>query len=656
VTFQIGLRRSARTAATSTVLVLVLVIALAVPAAAIPATVMSTEQLAPGLRLQHIEVRLGDGQIARGTVLRWNASDAGIQLRPHLAKGAIAGLDTMPSMAHRELRRGAIAGVNGGYFVQRPVGAPNGAYVSRGQLLSSPSVGVSGGRYEPSRGTLGIRPDGRLLFDRLSITTTLDLPGTAKPGAYSINEINRQPRCPAAGDVTCPETGEVLLYDPSFGARVRAPSGSTLVTLDAERIPASGSHRAAVLTRRVQGTASEVDVPAGQLLLVGHGPARGPRLAALSVGDVVTLNVELRPADAPGTSWADLDHAVPGAPLLLRSGERLPAILPATTDRQLTEMLSVSHRIDRHPRTAVGQTATGENLLIVIDGRQMGWSVGATLLELTRILESMGVTDAVNMDGGGPAGMMAHGSWVSRPAQPDRGHANGLFVFTPRRTWYLRNSLSAGAANSTAVFGFTNDRVLACDWNGDGVDTPAAFSNGRWVISNRPDGAGKLAILTYGRRGDIPACGDWNGDGRDTVGVRRGKEFLLRNANSAGPVSIRFAFGRKSDVPVVGDWNGNGRDTIGVRRENRFLLRNANSAGTPSLDFAFGRATDIPLVGDWNGNGRDTIGVRRQTRVLLRNANAAGVPSHDYAFGRSRDSPVTGNFNGKIGDSVGVVR
>lgn len=56
----------------------------------------------------------------------------------------------------------------------------------------------------------------------------------------------------------------------------------------------------------------------------------------------------------------------------------------------------------RHPRTAVGVADGGRTLVIIaIDGRQKGWSVGITLPELAELFLRQGCTDAVNLDGGG---------------------------------------------------------------------------------------------------------------------------------------------------------------------------------------------------------------------------------------------------------------
>ena len=54
------------------------------------------------------------------------------------------------------------------------------------------------------------------------------------------------------------------------------------------------------------------------------------------------------------------------------------------------------------PRTAVGVSANGQEMIIVVvDGRQTGYSKGATLQELAQILVDHGADKALELDGGG---------------------------------------------------------------------------------------------------------------------------------------------------------------------------------------------------------------------------------------------------------------
>jgi hypothetical protein len=70
-------------------------------------------------------------------------------------------------------------------------------------------------------------------------------------------------------------------------------------------------------------------------------------------------------------------------------------IIPDSTDHVL------------HPRTAVGFDSTGDwVLMVVVDGRQPGFSEGVSLYELAQILQSQGCSESINLDGGGSSIML----------------------------------------------------------------------------------------------------------------------------------------------------------------------------------------------------------------------------------------------------------
>ena len=55
-----------------------------------------------------------------------------------------------------------------------------------------------------------------------------------------------------------------------------------------------------------------------------------------------------------------------------------------------------------HPRTGIGVDKDGEKMwLVVVDGRQRGYSEGVTTRELAEIMLKLGAWDAINVDGGG---------------------------------------------------------------------------------------------------------------------------------------------------------------------------------------------------------------------------------------------------------------
>lgn len=70
-----------------------------------------------------------------------------------------------------------------------------------------------------------------------------------------------------------------------------------------------------------------------------------------------------------------------------------------------------------NPRTAIGQTADGTILLLVIDGRQPT-SVGASFSDLQDIMSKHGAVNASTMDGGTSTQMYYDGEFVNTPYSP----------------------------------------------------------------------------------------------------------------------------------------------------------------------------------------------------------------------------------------------
>ncbi|MFI3307590.1 MAG: phosphodiester glycosidase family protein [Mycoplasmatota bacterium] len=66
-------------------------------------------------------------------------------------------------------------------------------------------------------------------------------------------------------------------------------------------------------------------------------------------------------------------------------------------------------------RTAIGQRQDGIVLLVVIDGRQVGYSLGVDMVELTDIMLKYGCYNASNLDGGGSSTLYANGEVLSSP-------------------------------------------------------------------------------------------------------------------------------------------------------------------------------------------------------------------------------------------------
>lgn len=84
---------------------------------------------------------------------------------------------------------------------------------------------------------------------------------------------------------------------------------------------------------------------------------------------------------------SDINYALGGRFYLVRKkDEYLPT---GTTDTGL------------NPRTTAGTLSPTKLIYTVIDGREVGHSAGFTLTDIAKLYRALGVTDAINMDGGG---------------------------------------------------------------------------------------------------------------------------------------------------------------------------------------------------------------------------------------------------------------
>ena len=74
--------------------------------------------------------------------------------------------------------------------------------------------------------------------------------------------------------------------------------------------------------------------------------------------------------------------------------------------------------VRRNPRTIAGVTRRDHLLLVTVDGREPGHSVGASFDEEAAIMRSLGATDALNLDGGGSTAMVVGGQLLTQPSDP----------------------------------------------------------------------------------------------------------------------------------------------------------------------------------------------------------------------------------------------
>ncbi len=84
------------------------------------------------------------------------------------------------------------------------------------------------------------------------------------------------------------------------------------------------------------------------------------------------------------------------------------------------------------PRTAIGQRETGEILFLVVDGRQVDWSIGCDLDVLQEVMLAEKAFNAAMLDGGSSTAMVHGSTYINRPSLGHERWINNAFVVMPK--------------------------------------------------------------------------------------------------------------------------------------------------------------------------------------------------------------------------------
>ncbi len=133
---------------------------------------------------------------------------------------------------------------------------------------------------------------------------------------------------------------------------------------------------------QVLDSSSSIPIPEGKLVLTVNKQNNEwllGQVTSLKPGDQVSIDVT-----AADSRWNSVVTAIGGFYKIVTNGQPGPQ-----TDSTA------------NPRTAIGVKADGSVVFYAIDGRQPGYSVGATLTQVAQRLIELGCVEAVALDGGG---------------------------------------------------------------------------------------------------------------------------------------------------------------------------------------------------------------------------------------------------------------
>jgi hypothetical protein len=338
---------------------------------AAPATAQTTT-LMPGVTYERAVQFTPHGPVALH-VVRGPRPNGLYALRPVLSNETIQGLERVTAMQKRLTPTATMVGVNADFYAGS--GRPSGVLMRDG-VVDSPPFG--------DRSSLGVAPEGALDVRRVQFFGTWRGLGQRR----TLNDVNQ-----------VPGPNGVSLFTPSFGAATPAQAGTTEVVLSPLPPTTPNTDLSGPVVEVRSGGGSPI--PAGGAVLAARGTA-GQRLAEEApVGTPLALRIIFRP------EWTGIAQAIGGGPVLVRDGGPVFRANEAFTSSQLAP---------RHPRTAVGQLADGRIVMVVVDGRRSGYSVGMTNFELAQTLVRLGAVTASGFDGGGSSTLAFDGKLLNRPS------------------------------------------------------------------------------------------------------------------------------------------------------------------------------------------------------------------------------------------------
>ncbi len=350
---------------------------------------------------------------------------------PVVAYGSkVCGVGSFASMAASLTQQGyrVIGGINGDYY-NTGTAQPLGLVVSEGRLLSS-----DGGHW-----ALGFRSDGSAFIGRPNMDMQVVINGVP----YEITQFNK-----------VRDNRGFALFSEDFAATTKnsLPGWDVILTLDAGALTMNCDLTFTVdWVRESEGA---LDLPAGKYVLSlqkGVDSWWSDAVLSLEPGDKVEISIH------SDSIWDEAAYGIGSLYKLVTNGQVVAGLEAGAA-----------------PRTAVGIKADGSLVFYTVDGRQPGYSVGASMTQVAKRLIELGCVEACIMDGGGSTSLNAMyigDSSLSQVNKPSGGYqrsvANYIMLVAPDTTPQLASQLAIYPVDTVALAGTAIQyTVRAADRNG----------------------------------------------------------------------------------------------------------------------------------------------------------------------------------------------
>ena len=338
----------------------------------------------------HTYVHFSGPKDMRAFYLEIDATNPYISFQSVLGRDSIVTCEGITNMAARKSQPGSryFAGTNADFFATSgAIGTPVHGFASGGQLGKVP---VSSG------------PQTAFTHNDECYISFVTFYGqvTYNNATYGIHSVNG-----SRG------TDQLVLYNRYVGHYTHTNAYGYEVPVSLADGETWGLNRAVkIVVSGAGNTAGNMEIAENGAVLSGHG-ASADFLKTLQPGDELEMKLLLQLEDG---TYPDINCMIGGDRKILGNGQVL--------DTDWAEL---------HPRTSIGYSADRSKVyMLVVDGRQSGYSDGATTKQMADMLKLAGAADGMNLDGGGSSGMyIEQYGLVNSPSDGhERAVSNGIFV------------------------------------------------------------------------------------------------------------------------------------------------------------------------------------------------------------------------------------
>ena len=280
-------------------------------------------------------------------------------------------------------------------------------------------------------------------------------------------------------------------------------------------------------------------------------------------------------------------------------------------DGKINVTKNANYTASRASRTAVGITADGKVVMMVLDGRQQPFSAGGSMEEIAQIMLEAGCVHAINLDGGGST------TYLSKPAGSD----NIQLVNRPSDGYQRMVAVSLVAVSTAKPSNEFDKAIISSDYEYITAGTSMKF--GVTGVSNTGNAAVIPAGATWRVSDETLATIDENGvftalaNGEVTVEfVVNGEVKGSKVINIVIPDDIKFVedritaiYGEPKEIGVTVWYQGNPVAFTALREAFVFFDYSFDQYGNPDLSFT----SDAGYINGLEFVGSDAKGVRTVT-------------------------------------------